>query len=158
MPFLAAPQQDLLADEMACQESMPALPQGIVHGDLFRDNVLFSGEVISGVLDFYFAGNDDLLFDLAVAANDWCVGRDGDLDTARVQALLGAYHALRPLQDVEAAAWPLMLRRAALRFWLSRLEDFLLPRPGRQVLVKDPGHFQALLQARRNTANPPWLG
>ncbi|HET7775427.1 MAG TPA: homoserine kinase [Azospira sp.] len=158
LPCLSAADRALLQDEMAWQEQpQQALPRGIVHADLFRDNVLFDGERLAGLLDFYFAGEDDLLFDLAVAANDWCVAADGRLDPQRTRALLAAYQRQRPLTPAEALAWPRLLRRAALRFWLSRLEDFHLPRPGRQVLVKDPEHFRHLLLAHRQPPLPPWL-
>lgn len=156
-PYLAPADQDLLAGEMSFHAGHEAaLPQGVVHGDLFRDNVLFEAQRLTGVLDFYFAGEDALLFDLAVAANDWCLDAHGDLDPFLTRALLAAYHARRPLLPAEAAAWDRQLRQAALRFWLSRLEDFHLPRPGNQVLVKDPGHFRRLL-LRRTTHPAPWL-
>lgn len=116
------------------------LPRGIVHGDLFRDNVLWRDGAISGVLDFYFAGEDSLLFDLAVAANDWADDAEG------LRALLAGYGAVRPLQAAEHEAWPAMRRAAALRFWLLRLDAKHHPRPGAVVTVKNPDHFGGLLQ------------
>jgi homoserine kinase type II len=136
------------------------LARGAVHADLFRDNALFEDGRLCGVVDFYFAGVDCLLFDLAVCANDWCLadpGRDPGLDARRVRAMLGAYHALRPLAPAEGAAWPSMLRAAALRFWISRLHDFHLPRPGELVRTHDPEQFRRILEARAVESSPPWL-
>lgn len=165
-PFLGAGERGLLEAELAAQagERYPDLPRGPVHADLFRDNALFEGEGggarLCGVIDFYFAGVDCLLYDLAVCANDWCLvdpATDPRLDAPRVQALLGAYHAQRPLTAGEAAAWPRLLRAAALRFWISRLHDFHLPRPGELVRVHDPAHFRAIVELRAADAAPPWL-
>lgn len=160
-PFVAAGERRLLEAELAFQarQRFPDLPRGPVHADLFRDNALFEGARLSGVFDFYFAGVDCLLYDLAVCANDWCLAdpaRDRRLDAARVQALLGAYAALRPFTAQERDAWPAMLRAAALRFWLSRLHDRHLPRPGELVHAHDPGHFRDILEQRIAEA-PPWL-
>lgn len=157
-PFLDAGQKSLLAKELDFQsgQRFPELPRGPVHADLFRDNALFEGERISGVIDFYFAGVDCLLYDVAVCANDWCVREGGALDAPRVRALLGAYHAVRPLEEAERAAWPAMLRAAALRFWLSRLYDLHLPRPGMLVHAHDPEQFRRILELRTSGA-APWL-
>jgi homoserine kinase type II len=149
--FLQPGQVSLLDDEMAFQarHRFPDLPRGPVHADLFRDNALFENGRISGVIDFYFAGVDCLLFDVAVCANDWCLDDKQGLEVARTQALLQAYEAVRPLTALEREAWPIMLRAAALRFWLSRLYDFHLPRPGMLVHAHDPEHFRKILQCRR---------
>lgn len=133
------------------------LPQGVVHADLFRDNVLWDGDFIGGVIDFYFAGVDALLFDVAVTVNDWCAEADGQLDAARVAALLAGYAEARPFTVAERAAWPAMLRAAALRFWLSRLEDFHQPRAGEMVLVKDPGEYRRILRLRAEAGGLPPL-
>lgn len=159
--YLAPEDGALLEAELGFQSQhrFAELPRGPVHADLFRDNALFEGGRISGVIDFYFAGVDCLLYDLAVCANDWCLvqpQRDGRLDAGRARALLAAYHALRPLAAAEAAAWPAMLRAAALRFWLSRLYDFHLPRAGELVRVHDPAHFRALLALRAAPGAAPW--
>jgi homoserine kinase type II len=155
--FLKQPQQELLEKELAyqAQQRFPDLPRGPVHADLFRDNALFLDQRISGVVDFYFAGVDCLLYDLAVCANDWCLESDYGLDAARAGALLASYHGLRPLTSLEREAWPAMLRAAALRFWLSRLYDLHLPRPGMLVHAHDPQHFRRVLESRI-AAPAPW--
>ncbi len=142
LPILPPDEATLLADELAFQaaQDWSGLPRGIVHADLFRDNVLWDGAGhISGVLDFYFAGEDALLFDLAVVANDWCG------DAAALAALVSGYAAVRPLSDAEFVAWPAMQRAAALRFWLLRLEALHRPRAGDVVTIKDPTYFRDLL-------------
>ena len=158
-PFLAADQQRLLDDEMAFQQGLAAspayaaLPSGAVHADLFCDNVLFDGlpghEKLTGAFDFYFAGIDTFAYDLAVCLNDWCLdANDATLDEARAQALVGAYQAQRPLSTAEQRLLPALLRSAALRFWLSRLGDWHLPREAALLNPKDPGHFERVLRSR----------
>jgi homoserine kinase type II len=157
-PFIDERKRSLLEQELAFQAEhrFPDLPRGPVHADLFRDNALFERGRLSAVFDFYFAGVDCLLYDLAVCANDWCLAKDFSLEAGRAGALLSAYHALRPLTALERDAWPAMLRAAALRFWLSRLYDFHLPRPGMLVHAHDPEHFRRVLESR--VATPaPWL-
>ncbi len=151
LPLVAPAEARLLADELAFQERQDYshLPCGVIHGDLFRDNVLWREGRVSGVVDFYFAGTDSLLFDLAVAANDWCAG------AAAVEALLAGYAAGRPLSAAEQAAWPALRRAAALRFWLLRLEIRHYPRPGEMVTVKDPDHFRRLLESLRLAPGQP---
>jgi homoserine kinase type II len=162
-PFLDAPRAALLEGEMRFQAQcrFPDLPRAAVHADLFRDNALFAGARLSGVIDFYFAGVDCFVFDLAVCVNDWCLvdpARDRRLDENRAMALLRAYAAVRPLQAQERDAWPALLRAAALRFWLSRLHDKHLPRPGELVKVHDPEHFRDILALRAVPgARAPWL-
>ncbi|MFD2230855.1 homoserine kinase [Alkalimarinus sediminis] len=106
---------------------MESCPAGIVHGDLFRDNVLFDKGEISGVIDFFHACNDSLLFDLAVIANDWTTDSNGQYDKAKVDSLLQGYSSVRPLTNSERLLWPDFQHLAALRFWLSRLESRYLP-------------------------------
>lgn len=150
MPFLGDEARALLQNELDFQAAHRnnALPRGPIHADLFRDNVLFDGERLTGVLDFYFAGVGTLLFDVAVTLNDWCVETDGHINRGRANAFLGAYAQRRPFADMERQSWAVMLRAAALRFWLSRLFDFHLPRPGELVHAHDPEHFRRILQKR----------
>ncbi|MBW8073081.1 MAG: homoserine kinase [Ferrovum sp.] len=145
-PFLTTSQQALL--DHALIQAVPfdsALPQGPVHADLFRDNVLFEGERISGLIDFYFAGTDSWVYDLAIVANDWCMTPQACLDPLRLSALLGAYHEKRPLASEEVQHWPRMLVTAALRFWLSRLHDQHQPRIGSLLNPHDPAWFERIL-------------
>ncbi|HWW04859.1 homoserine kinase [Collimonas sp.] len=155
LPYLPDDRQQLLRSEMAFQESFAAsetyrqLPNGPVHADLFRNNVMFDGDRLTGFFDFYFAGCDTWLFDLAVTVNDWCIDlNSGALDILRVRAMLDAYHAVRPFSAAEQIAWPAMLRAGALRFWLSRLYDFYLPRAAEMLTPHDPGHFERILRQR----------
>ena len=147
MVFLSPQDAALLHSEVAFHEqhTLAELPQGIIHADLFRDNVLFDGARVSGLIDFYFSCNDSLLYDLAITVNDWCVGADGALDQARTQTMLRAYHEARPLQAAEREMWPTALRAAALRFWLSRLYDWHLPREGEIIHAHDPEQFKRIL-------------
>jgi homoserine kinase type II len=159
-PFLDERRRRLLEAELAFQSGhrLRDLPRGPIHADLFRDNVLFEGTRIGGVVDFYFAGVDAWLFDVAVTLNDWCVQADGEVDRERAAALLGAYHGARPFAAAERGAWPVMLRAASLRFWLSRLHDFHLPRPGELVHAHDPEHFRRILELRMRDAHDlPWV-
>lgn len=140
--LLSWDEQALLGDELRFQsgQDYASLPRGIIHADLFRDNVLWdSSGQLSGVLDFYFAGEDAWLFDLAVVANDWCD------DALSLAALLDGYVSQRPLSEAEIQAWPAMRRAAALRFWLLRLEVRHQPRTGEVVTIKNPDHFMAML-------------
>lgn len=169
LPHLATEQKALLLDELDFQERFFAspqylnLPEGASHCDLFRDNVLFEGEGtqerLGGFFDFYFAGTDKWLFDLAVTINDWCLEEDGALDLNRAKALLGAYQTVRPLSTDELQSGPAMLRAAALRFWISRLWDFYLPRDAHMLIPHDPKHFERILLNRRNpTITPVFSG
>ncbi len=177
-PFLDAQQAALLDSEVALHVQLPqggrrgvpdglavtlaqqdwtSLPQGVIHADLFRDNVLLEENRIGGLIDFYFACSDALLYDIAITVNDWCMHSDGTLDAAKTQSLLRAYHAVRPLQENEQRAWPLMLRVAALRFWLSRLFDKYLPRDGELINPHDPRHFERILKNHIVAAPAVWL-
>jgi homoserine kinase type II len=155
MDFLDINQRELLESELATQESYAAsasyqqLPRGPIHADLFRNNVMFDQNKLTGFFDFYFAGWDTLIFDLAVTCNDWCIDlSNGEPDTRRTSALLEAYQKVRPLSSEEQSAWPIMLRGAALRFWLSRLYDFYQPRDAHMLTPHDPTHFERILRKR----------
>jgi homoserine kinase type II len=159
LPYLNASQSALLQGELAYQNhivqssSYAALPRGPIHADLFRDNVMFdgaSGELdLSGILDFYFAGVDSWLLDLAVALNDWSIDPETSVQQAQnAHSMIASYNAIRPLQGAERALLAAMLRAAALRFWLSRLLDFHLPRAARLLTAHDPGHFERVLRER----------
>lgn len=155
---LEAGQRALLDDELAFQQqNFRDLPRGVIHADLFRDNVLFNGGKLTGLLDLYHAGRDLLLYDLAITVNDWCRPTSSGFDGPRLCALLQAYTALRPVTAAEQQAWPVLLRRAALRYWLSRLYHLHFPRAGQLTQPKDPGVYLQLLQSYR--AGPPdWPG
>jgi homoserine kinase type II len=155
LPFLAPAQVALLHSELAYQNHVhassayAALPRGVVHADLFRDNVLFDGDTLTGLFDFYFAGVDSWAFDLAVCLNDWCIDlASGQRDSTREAALLGAYSATRPLAKAERQLLPALQRAGALRFWLSRLWDLHLPRDATMLTPHDPAHFERVLRAR----------
>ena len=155
LPFLSSDQSRLLTHELAYQNHLTslsayvALPSGPVHADAFRNNVMFDADNLSGVFDFYFAGVDHWLFDLGVCINDWCIDLEtGVLDTERFQAMLNAYTQVRPLSAQERQMINPMLRAAALRFWISRLWDFHLPREASLLQPHDPMHFERILTQR----------
>lgn len=160
LPYLNDAQKALIEQELAYQNhvaassAFAALPRGPIHADLFRDNVMFDtvagAPQLSGFFDFYFAGVDTLLFDLAVCLNDWCIDLpSGQHHAERAQSFIAAYSAVRPLQAAERELLPAMLRAGALRFWISRLWDFYLPREASVLKAHDPGHFERVLLQRR---------
>ena len=155
LAHLDAEQAALLQSELAYQNHIAAssaytaLPRGPVHADLFRDNVMFDGEQLTGFFDFYFAGVDTFLFDLAVCLNDWCIDwATGAHDAARFDAMLAAYQSVRPLSAAERSLLPAMARAGALRFWISRLWDYHLPREAQVLTPHDPRHFERVLRQR----------
>jgi len=164
LPYLDKDQASLLQSELAYQNHIAqgaayqALPKGPVHADLFRDNVMFDGEKLTGFFDFYFAGNDTWLFDLSVCMNDWCIDlNSGEHAPERALAMLNAYQEVRPLRSAERQLLPAMLRAGALRFWISRLWDFYLPREASMLKPHDPTHFERVLRARLTSPFKLWL-
>jgi len=154
---LDADTRALLDDEIAfqaeCADTLYAgLPDAVVHADMFRDNVLFDNDRVCGVIDFYYACHDYLLFDLAVICNDWAFDPGQRYAPERWQAFIAAYERRRELTATEHAAWPAMLRAAALRFWVSRLKDYHFPTDGDVTHVHDPTPFELLLRRHRDTA------
>lgn len=156
LPHLADDARALIESELRAQSSLrlDALPQGIIHADLFRDNVLFVDDRLTGVIDFYYACRDSLLYDLAITVNDWCFDPHGQLNLSRARAMIGAYSAERQPDAQESAAWRLVLRAAALRFYLSRLQDWVYPREGGLVHVKDPDAYRRILEFHREHELP----
>lgn len=164
LPFIDTNQAKLLRSELAYQNhiaqtsAFAALPLGAIHADLFRDNVMFDAvdgqDVLTGFFDFYFAGTDAWLFDIAVCLNDWCLvrGEQGQTDGTPCASLQAAfmlgYEDIRPLTKAERSLQPAMLRAAALRFWISRLWDFYLPRQAAVLTPHDPTHFERVLVHR----------
>ena len=155
LPHITQDQRSLLLSELAYQNHVAAssaykaLPVGVIHADLFRDNVMFEGDELTGFFDFYFAGCDTFLFDISVCLNDWCIDlATGEHDALRADAFLSAYQAVRPLTAPERLLLPAMARAGALRFWLSRLWDFYLPREASVLKAHDPGHFERVLRQR----------
>ncbi|HLD68892.1 MAG TPA: homoserine kinase [Pseudomonas sp.] len=145
--------RDALLEIAALKPRILKLPRANLHADLFRDNVLFDGPHLAGLIDFYNACSGPMLYDLAIALNDWCSDQSGRLDAPRARALLGAYATLRPFTPAEAELWPAMLRIACVRFWLSRLiaaDSFA----GQQVLIHDPAEFQRRLAQRQQVELP----
>ncbi len=150
-----ASQAALLRSELAFQNHVAgtsayaALPRGPIHADLFRDNAMFEQGRLTGFFDFYFAGVDTWLFDIAVCLNDWAIDlATGAHDPERAGAFLRAYGGVRPLAAAERQLLPAMLRAGALRFWISRLWDFHLPRDAAMLQPHDPTHFERVLRQR----------
>lgn len=168
LPYLTPPQRSLILGELAYQNHIAAssayrsLPRGVIHADLFRDNVMFENGKLTGFFDFYFAGCDSFLFDIGVCLNDWCIDLDsGAPDAARADAFMAAYQRVRALSAQERTLLPALQRAAALRFWISRLWDFHLPREAAVLKAHDPNHFERVLRERllhpyilQTTGNP----
>ncbi len=149
--FNELPQDEskLLREEILYQEKQNyKLPKSTIHGDLFKDNVLFLNDEVSGFIDFYYACTDYLILDVAIAVNDWCVNSDGSFDESRLNAFLDAYKKIRSFNDNEDRAWNDVLRLASLRFWVSRLNDFYHVEEGELTYTKDPNHFKKILKKR----------
>ncbi|WP_020396903.1 homoserine kinase [Thiolinea disciformis] len=153
LPLLDKHDSALLRQEMAFQQQVPLdqLPQGVIHADLFCDNVLFDQQQLTGVIDWYYACHDPWLYDVAIVVNDWCCDSSGALDPERLTICLQTYHQLRPFTPAEAEQFWGLVRAAALRFWLSRLVAWHLPQQHMQqiILRKDPEEFRQKLQLRQ---------
>ncbi len=145
--------QQLLKQELDFHQTIKwdQLPSGITHSDLFCDNAIFykinNKPVLSGIIDLYLSCYDAFIYDLAIIANDWCFDSNYHLDQERYLAVLSAYDQIRPLERIEKQAWVSMLRSAALRFWISRLDNKLNPPEGEMVLCKSPDEYKRKLQA-----------
>ncbi|MEP6589446.1 MAG: homoserine kinase [Polaromonas sp.] len=155
LPYLTEEQRSLIQGELAYQNHIAAsssyrsLPRGVIHADLFRDNVMFENGQLSGFFDFYFAGCDTFLFDIGICLNDWCIDLEsGKLDETRADAFMAAYQTVRPLSMQERTLLPALQRAGALRFWISRLWDFHLPREASVLKAHDPSHFERVLRER----------
>ena len=178
--FLPRQKQEIILDELKEQElflnssNYKALPKAVVHADLFRDNALFleqeegknnkaikslkkpnlHKEKLGGIIDFYFAGYDSLIYDLAVVANDWAIHHNsreiGSFKTNELNYLLKGYQSIRALTASEMEAWPMTLRSAAFRFWISRLYDWFVPREATLLTPKDPTQFEIILLKRKS--------
>ena len=151
IPKLSPAERELLVDEREAQKQWPRdkLPGGVIHADLFPDNVLFENEEITGTIDYDSAGDDAWLYDLAVVANSWCSHPDGSLDKGLAAVLWQAYESVRPFERREHGLWFPYMRAAALRFWLLRLEAQHFPRVGQLTTLRDPEEYRRILLQRR---------
>ena len=153
-----------LAEELAAEIAFfdggwpSALPSGVIHADLFPDNVFFRDRELSGLIDFYFACTDFLAYDLAVCLNAWCFEADGAFNVTKARLLVGNYRAARPLSAEEIAALPLLARGSALRFLLTRLYDWLNQTEGAMVRPKDPLEYLRKLRFHRGIAGAGGYG
>ncbi|MBC7169151.1 phosphotransferase, partial [Phenylobacterium sp.] len=126
------------------------LPTGVIHADYFPDNVFFQGERFAATIDFYFACVDALAYDIAVALNAWCFEADGSFNITSARALVAGYEAIRPLSDAERAALPVLAHGAAMRFFLTRLNDWGATPAGALVKPKDPLEYERKLAVHRS--------
>ncbi|MCP2154658.1 homoserine kinase [Agrobacterium tumefaciens] len=129
------------------------LPAGVIHADLFQDNVFFLGDELSGLIDFYFACNDLLAYDVSICLNAWCFEKDGSYNVTKGKALLEGYQSVRPLSEAELDAMPLLARGSALRFFLTRLYDWLTTPAGALVVKKDPLEYLRKLRFHRSISH-----
>ncbi len=134
------------------------LPKGVIHADMFPDNVFFINGKLSGIIDFYFACTDMLVYDVAVCLNAWCFERDHAFNLTKGRALLAAYQAVRPLSKAEAEALPLLATGAALRFMLTRLYDWVTTPPGSLVVKKDPDEYRRKMRFHAGITSPREYG
>ncbi|MCM2477780.1 homoserine kinase [Rhizobium sp. CG5] len=134
------------------------LPAGVIHADLFPDNVFFLGDSLSGLIDFYFACNDFLVYDLSICLNAWCFEKDGSYNITKGMAMLEGYQSVRPLSADEIAALPVLSRGSALRFFLTRLYDWLTTPEGALVVKKDPLEYLKKLRFHRQVGKSAEYG
>lgn len=157
IPYLDETSRCFLTEEIRWQQDGYAkfrkLPDGVIHADLFRDNILFDGNTISGIIDFYYSCDGPWIYDLAVMVNDWCFDHNQTLNQDCLEALLSGYCKERKVSAVELALWPYVLRFAALRFWLSRLKDSIIPRQGEITHTKNPDIFYCILKHHRSAGH-----
>lgn len=151
LPLLDAQDAALLQDEIRFLADNPDshLPQGIIHADLFKDNVLLDGEQVAGFIDFYYACNGSFAYDIAIAVNDWARHADNRIDAGLKAAFIEGYQSVRPLQAAEAEYLPIAYRAGCIRFWVSRLLDYHFPAAGEMTFIKDPNVFRDLLESYR---------
>jgi len=141
------------------EENWPSgLPTGVIHADLFPDNVFFLGDRVSGVIDFYFACNDLFAYDLAICINAWCFEKDGSFNVTKARHMLNAYRSVRPFSAAELAAIPVLLRGGALRFLLTRLHDWLHHPEGALVTPHNPLEYHRKLRFHQGVKRPGELG
>ncbi|MEO1889506.1 MAG: homoserine kinase [Cycloclasticus sp.] len=159
-PLVDQHSADIIRDELKFQTDYDTLglPRNVIHADLFRDNALFCGDELSGIIDFYYACNDYFIYDIAVAVNDWCAEPNGTLNQEKFNAFMRAYQAIRPLTTDEIKHWPMIIRAAAFRFWLSRLRDVHFPKEGEMTHLKDPDAMKRILIARRGLPDNYLIG
>jgi len=156
MPGLA---NEIDAELIKIEENWPShLPCGVIHADLFPDNVFFRGEDVSGVIDFYFACNDMFAYDLAILMNSWCFEVGTEFNVTKAKHLLSAYNAVRPLSEAEIAALPLLAQGAAMRFLLTRLYDWLNTPEGALVRPKDPLEYLRIVRFHSGISGPGAYG
>ncbi len=134
------------------------LPSGVIHADLFNDNVFFINEKLSGLIDFYFACNDALAYDLTICLSAWCFEPDHEFNVSKGKALISAYERIRPLTEAERAALPVLCRGAAIRFLLTRLYDWTATPPGALVTRKDPLEYLRKLRFFARAESPEAIG
>ena len=141
------------------EENWPSgLPTGVIHADLFPDNVFFLDDRVSGVIDFYFACNDFFAYDLAICINAWCFEKDGSFNVTKARHILNAYRSVRPFSAAELAAIPVLLRGGALRFLLTRLHDWLHHPEGAMVTPHNPLEYHRKLRFHQGVRRPGELG
>ena len=147
-------QQEIRSDLDFLAANWPSdLPAGVIHADLFQDNVFFLGDTLSGLIDFYFACNDLLAYDVSICLNAWCFEKDGAYNVTKGKALLEGYQSVRPLSEAELNALPLLARGSVLRFFLTRLYDWLTTPEGALVVKKDPLEYLRKLRFHRSIAH-----